>query len=156
MLWNSIRAAGREGLSASHAEQIGIAAAPYARRIMRAWLKGGHLVYLRPADTGRSTSGSYRMVGAALPDAPSVAADQTLIDRQPAAMTPAEFAAIRRQLGLSLTGMGTALGWGGFGSTRSRAMKRFEQGERPIGPDLAARIRVLAKPRRSRRDNPAP
>lgn len=52
-------------------------------------------------------------------------------------MTPAEFRAIRKTLGLSQTKMGEALGYAGKPGNRKTQIHRMEVGKRPIRPMTA-------------------
>lgn len=52
-------------------------------------------------------------------------------------MTPRQFAAIRKRLGLSLYAMGQALGYEGNRNTVQVAVKRYENGDRELPPWIA-------------------
>ncbi len=52
-------------------------------------------------------------------------------------MTGSELARIRKRLGLSLTGMGRALGYEGNKNTLQVAISRYENGDREIPPWIA-------------------
>jgi transcriptional regulator with XRE-family HTH domain len=52
-------------------------------------------------------------------------------------MTPSEFRAIRKRLGLSTIAMGRALGYAGRDNSVSVTIRRYESGMRPIPPTVA-------------------
>lgn len=145
-LWQALRDAGRAGLTASGAAEAGIASAPYARRIMRAWAAADYVVHYDPLTSHRDDSGHFVMRPSAPAVPPVVSADGHVQERPdastPAAMAPGELARRRRQAGLSLHGLGAAIGWTGHPNSVSRSMRRFESGERRIDEVLAEKIRA--------------
>jgi len=59
-------------------------------------------------------------------------------------MTPAEFKAIRKQLGLSTVAMGRAIGYEGKDNTVSVTIRKYESGGRPIPPWIARLMLMYA------------
>jgi transcriptional regulator with XRE-family HTH domain len=60
-------------------------------------------------------------------------------------MTPAEFRAIRKQLGLSTVQMGRALGYEGSDNSVSVTIRRYEAGIRPIPPTVAMLVAMYER-----------
>jgi transcriptional regulator with XRE-family HTH domain len=60
-------------------------------------------------------------------------------------MTPSEFRAIRKRLGLSTTAMGRALGYEGRDNSVSVTIRRYEAGMRPIPPAIAKLMTVYGR-----------
>lgn len=139
-LWRALRRAKDKGLSVSDVESRKICSAPYARKRLRLWSQAGHL---RVAEGQPGVfPHQYFMMPSAPTEPPLVTTTGDVIPKQPA-MTANEFAAIRRTLGLNKADFGTALGWTGHPNTASRAVRRFESGERLVDDALAAKVRAL-------------
>jgi transcriptional regulator with XRE-family HTH domain len=60
-------------------------------------------------------------------------------------MTPAEFKAIRKSLGLSTVAMGRALGYAGNDNTVSVQIRQYESGGRTIPPWIARLVAMYGK-----------
>jgi hypothetical protein len=142
-LWNRVAAARARGLTAQAAEQEGICSESYARRALRRWAAGGFLDRRDPD----SETGSFRyFFNDASPEVPPIlATDGRIAERHPAAaMSAGEFGRIRAKLAdLSLSDIAERLGYEGHPNNRSRSMRRFLSGERPIDDTTAAKIRAL-------------
>jgi transcriptional regulator with XRE-family HTH domain len=60
-------------------------------------------------------------------------------------MTPSEFKAIRKSLGLSTIAMGRALGYEGADNSVSVTIRRYEAGTRPIPPTVAVLMEMFRR-----------
>jgi hypothetical protein len=132
------------GLSAAEAACDLQTGEGYARVRMRAWEKAGFAVYQPPKTTKRDDAGRFFMTQHAPKKSPVIRHTGEIEPRE-AAMSPAEFAVIRRKLGLSLAQIARALGRTGLQPTLTRAMRRFEKGETPIDFATAQKLRDLIK-----------
>ncbi len=141
-LWRALKTARENGLTATEAAGRNIASSAYARRTMQTWVRAGLATYTPAVTMARDDSGRFYITADA-PTHPPVLRASGVVEPRAAAMTVEQFAAIRRTLGLSLGGLASALGWNGSQPSRSRAMKRFESGERPIDARLAAKVKAL-------------
>lgn len=139
-LWAALRKA-KDGLTAADASQRQLASEPYARRRLRVWAEAGFLSVEEGIE--RISPHRYRMMPDAPKQAPAVTANEDVIVKD-GAMKPAEFARLRRKAGLSLAEVGRHVGWSGTPNTLTRAMRRFEKGERVIDAILAEKLRTLA------------
>lgn len=124
---------------------------PYVLRLLREWSESGfakvHHEYIVGAGAGRGSPN--RAVYKPMKNPPEIApaihsfkngngAYLTTSD-----MTANEFVSIRKRLGLSTEAMGRALGWTGSRQTANRNIRKFENGDKPISTDIAAKARAL-------------
>lgn len=140
-LWAALRRAS-EGLTAAEGANRGLGSEPYLRRALRAWAAGGFAT-VEEGEPGVSGH-RYRLAPDAPAEPPVVPTAGPAVARA-AAMTPREFAAVRRLLGLNTIEMGRRLGWGGKDSSTSRSVRRFEQGSQLIDEALAEKVRALGR-----------
>lgn len=140
-LWVASQLAADRGLNANDVADRKICSVAYARTRFRLWAAAGHLrvVEGQPGVFPHQ----YFMSPHAPAEPPMVTTTGDVIPKQ-AAMTAREFAAIRRALGMSKAEFGTVLGWTGHANTASRAVRRFETGERLVDTELAQKVRALS------------
>jgi transcriptional regulator with XRE-family HTH domain len=69
-------------------------------------------------------------------------------------VTGAELKAIRQALGLTLSGLGKALGYKGNKNTLSVAIRRFESGARPIPHWTVRRVMAVVQANSGERNDP--
>lgn len=148
-LWDILRQSGEGGVSAKEAATRCSGSIVYARRALRLWEQSGYATYLPPETTGRADSGRYVMTHSA-PAHPPILHTTGETNPRESSMSPAEFAAIRRRLGLSLAGLARAIGRTGHQPSLTRAMRRMERGESVISPNVASALRALLSPPQSR------
>ncbi|SEI68839.1 hypothetical protein SAMN05518849_101562 [Sphingobium sp. AP50] len=139
-IWSALAAP--DGVTSIDVAQAGLASESHARRLLHRWAEAG-LIERTDKSVGRSDAHLYRRTASSPQHSPGLTAEGEVFLRDPA-MTAAEFAIIRRRTGHSLASLGRALGWTGKQPSISRAMRRFEDGDRMIDADLAARIRAVA------------
>jgi len=142
-LWGALRSRGKKGLSAKEAEKEGLASESYARKRMRLWADAGYLKYAEPEALGLEP-GRYVMTAKAPKAAPLVTTQGEVVDISPA-MSAAEFAAIRRKSGLSLSAFGHALGRTGHRVNISKEMRAYETGKKPILKETEEKVRELER-----------
>ena len=141
-LWRVLGLA-RRPLTSGEATRAAQTSEVYGRRLLRQWTELGFLVKKPGLGEGRADGGpEYTLKPDAPPEPPIISASGEAYARE-AAMSPAEFARARRRLGLSLVGLAEALGRTGGKPNMSRAMRRFEDGAKPIDVATAEKLRSL-------------
>ena len=141
-IWAEILAARPNAVTAREAATVTRSSLAFTRKLLRLWASAGLIDRHATDSTARDASDSFSARFDAPRMAPVIRASGEVTIVQ-TAMTPQEFAAIRRQAGHTLSGMGRALGWTGKQPSISRAMKAFETGARRIDASLAAKISAL-------------
>jgi DNA-binding transcriptional regulator YiaG len=136
-IWQMLRVALRP-LTARELAEMNDVSAVRARRALRLWAQAGYLTRIKDEHDSASR---YAVTEGAPIHAPMIATDGQVEPRE-GAMRPEEMAALRRLSGLSLRDFAAKLGMKGTPESRSRAMRRYETGKRPIGAALAEAARA--------------
>lgn len=153
-LWSALRRAGAHGITAGDAATMKLCSEPYGRRLLRSWASAGYATREKIETNGLPESDVYRLVDGA-PEQPPILAMNGTVEPRDGYMSAAEFAATRRQLGLSLAAFGRAIGRKGAPTSVNREMARFERGDRPIGKETAEKIRALKTSADAEKSKPA-
>lgn len=131
-----------EPITVSDAARRAGVSASFARKLVHAWAREELLERSQPAEVLLGLPPVYIIAPNAPKAVPILTATGTVHARD-GVMSAAEFARIRRRLDISLAEMARQLGRTGAQPTLTRAMRRFENGDKPIDELTAERARIL-------------